>query len=171
MGPRSRRELLLRRALAWSVGCLLAGAFYLLLIDTTDLPELLVGIGVAVLAATGVELAREQQLVGENARLRWLARAYRPVAKVPLDVTIVSLAAVRQIVRREVTCGEFRAVRFRTGEADDSLETGRRALAEALGSLAPNTIVIGIDRERELILAHQLHRTGGREAIDLLELG
>ena len=26
-------------------------------------------------------------------------------------------------------------------------------------------------RERELILAHQLHRTGGREAIDLLELG
>ena len=25
MGPRSRRELLLRRALAWSVGCLLAG--------------------------------------------------------------------------------------------------------------------------------------------------
>ena len=41
-----------------------AAAFYLLLIDITDLPELIVGAGAAVIAATGMELAREQGLVG-----------------------------------------------------------------------------------------------------------
>jgi hypothetical protein len=48
---------------------------------------------------------------------------------------------------------------------------GRSALAESLGSFAPNTIVIGVDPERELILGHQLRRTGGDEAIDVLGLG
>ena len=82
----------------------------------------------------------------------------------------MSFAALRQTIRREVHCGEFRAVRFACGE-DEQLESGRRSLAEGLGSFAPNTVIIGIDGDRELILAHQLRRTGDREAIDLLELG
>jgi hypothetical protein len=40
-----------------------------------------------------------------------------------------------------------------------------------LGSLAPNTIVIGIDDERDLMLVHQLRRDGGRDELDVLELG
>jgi hypothetical protein len=162
--------LLLRRLVAWSTGWLVAAGLYLLLIDITDLPELLVGAGAAVLAASGLELAREQEVVGENIRLRWLARLYRPLAKVPSDIWFVSVVAVRQIARRRPVCGEFRAVPF-AGAGEDSIDTGRRALAEAFGSFAPNTIVVGIDTERELILAHQLRRTGGREAIDLLGLG
>jgi hypothetical protein len=61
-------------------------------------------------------------------------------------------------------------VPFRRGE-DETLDAGRQALAEALGSFAPNTIVVGIDSERELILAHQLRRGGGPEAVDPLGLG
>ena len=59
---------------------------------------------------------------------------------------------------------------FRAG-GDGSRDVGRRALAEGLGSLAPNTIVIGVDDERDLLLVHQLHRSGGREELDVLELG
>jgi hypothetical protein len=162
--------MLLRRIVAWSSGWLVAGAFYLLLIDLTDLPELLVGAAAAVLAASGLELAREQQVVGEGIRLRWLARLYRPLMKVPSDIWFVSIVAVRQFARRESVCGEFRAVPF-VGGSGDAVDAGRRALAEAFGSFAPNTIVVGIDTERELILAHQLRRTGDREAIDLLDLG
>jgi hypothetical protein len=44
-------------------------------------------------------------------------------------------------------------------------------MAESLGSFAPNTIVIGIDPDRERILVHQLRASGGRDAIDVLELG
>jgi hypothetical protein len=161
---------MLRRLVAWSLAWSFAGAVYLLLIDTTSLPELLVGAGAATLAATAFELAREQHIAGETIRLRWLLRLHRPLLKVPADVLAVSFAALRQMVRREPRCGEFRAARFRCGE-EENLEGGRRSLAEALGSFAPNTVVVGVDGERELILAHQLRRSDGREAIDLLELG
>jgi Na+/H+ ion antiporter subunit len=168
--PESRSQALWRRALAWSLGWLIAAALYLLLVDITDLPELIVGAVAATLTATGMELAREQGVVGERIRLRWLSRMYRPLLKVPGDIALVSLAALRQLVRRDPHVGRFRAVSFAcTG--DRRQVSGRAALAESAGSFAPNTVVIGIDEEREMILAHQLRPTGGRDAIDLLELG
>jgi hypothetical protein len=170
MPERSRPALLARRAVAWSVAWIFSAALYLLLIDITDLPELIVGAGAAVLAATGLELAREQGLVGESLRLRWLLRAHRPFVKVATDIAFVSLAAFRALLRRDPHQGRFRAVRFKGGE-DEQHASGRRALAEALGSFAPNTVVAGIDDERGLILAHQLWQTGGREAVDPMELG
>jgi hypothetical protein len=159
-----------RRAVGWSVAWVFSAALYLLLIDTRQLPELLVGAGAATLAATGAELAREQGIVGEGLRLRWLVRAYRPFLRAPADIFTVSLAALRQLLHPHRTVGAFRAVPFRCIE-DEQLESGRHALAESLGSFAPNTIIVGVDREREMILGHQLKPSGGRESIDILELG
>lgn len=154
----------------WWVGWILSGALYLLLIDTTDLPELIVGAGAASLAATAFLLAREQYLAAETVRAEWLNSLYRPFIKVPTDVAMVSWVALAQLVDRRRTRGAFRAVPFRCGD-DEALEIGRRGLAESLGSFAPNTIIIGVDHERELLLGHQLRRTGGTEAIDVLGLG
>jgi hypothetical protein len=171
MSERTRLATFLRRATAWSAGWLVAGAFYLLLIDTIDLPELLVAAGAAALAATGFELAREQQTVGGlRVRMAWLARAHRPVRNVPGDVVALTVLAFRQLLRPQTRNGAFRAVPFRCGE-DQELEAGRSALAESLGSFSPNTIIVGVDVERELILGHQLRPGGGREAIDPLGLG
>jgi hypothetical protein len=162
---------LLRRTAAWSTAGALAGGLYLLLIDTTSLPELIVAIAAAVIAATGFELAREQQTAGGvTARVRWLATLYRPVIKAPADIAVVSLMAFRQLVRPRAVNGTFRVMPFRCGP-DNDIETGRRALAESLGSFAPNTIIVGVDVERELILGHQLRRGRGAEAIDVLSLG
>lgn len=160
-----------RRFAAWSAGWLFAAALYLLLIDTTDLPELIVGAGAAAIAATGFELAREQRTVGGlRAQLHWLRRIHRPLGKVPSDIAVLTALAFRQLVRPRNANGAFRAVPFRCGD-DDALETGRRALAESLGSFAPNTIIVGVDAERELLLGHQLRRGGGDDAIDVLGLG
>jgi hypothetical protein len=169
MPERSRPAPITRRAAAWIIGWALAAALYLLLIDITDLPELIVGAGAAVLAATGLELAREQGIAGERIHWRWLLRVYRPLLKVPGDVVTVSLIALRAVADRRARHGTFRALPFGSGE--DQLGGGRRALAEAFGSLAPNTFVIGIDHERALILAHQLRRKPSRKTIDVLELG
>jgi hypothetical protein len=167
----SRPSRFPRRVAAWAAAWAFAGALYLLLIDITSLPEVIVGAGAATIAATGFELAREQQTAGGvSARLRWFATVYRALLKVPSDVAAVSLVAMRQLVRPQPVNGTFRAVRFRCGPELD-IETGRRALAESLGSFAPNTIIVGVDTERELILGHQLRRTGGAEAIDVLGLG
>lgn len=160
-----------RRAAAWTTAGLLAGGLYLLLIDTTSLPELIVAVGAAAIAATGFELAREQETAGgATARLRWLATIHRALVKVPKDIALVSFMAVRQLVRPQRVNGTFRAVPFGCGP-DHDIEIGRRAMAEAFGSFAPNTIIIGVDVERELILGHQLRRTGGADAIDVLGLG
>jgi hypothetical protein len=156
----TRRALHARRAFAWSVGWLAAAALYLLI----------VGAGAALLAATGAELAREQGIAGESVRVRWLARLYRPMITVPKDVVSVSLLAVRALVDRPAAYGTFRVESFDC-IGDDPHRAGRLALAEAVGSLAPNTFVVGIDPERGLIFAHQLKRTEGREAIDPMSLG
>jgi hypothetical protein len=168
--PGGRSPAWLRRALVWGTGWVAAGAFYLLLIDTTDLPELLVGAGAAMIAATAFLLGREQYAVAETIRLGWLRRLARPLFKVPGDVVTVSAAALRQLVRPRAACGRFRVARFRCGE-DEALQISRHALAESAGSFAPNTIIVGVDRDRELILAHQLKPKGGDEAIDVMELG
>lgn len=171
MPEHSRLGPVLRRVAAWSAGWLFAAALYLLLIDTTDTPELIVGAIAAAIAATGFELARQQQTVGGlRARLHWLRRLHRPLLKVPSDIAVLSMLAFRQLVRPRSTNGVFRSVPFRCGD-DDALETGRRALAESLGSFAPNTIIVGVDAERELLLGHQLRRGGGDDAIDMLGLG
>jgi hypothetical protein len=167
----SEARVILRRVAAWVIAGVLAGGFYLLLIDTTSLPELIVLAAAAGIAASGFELAREQQTAGGlTARLRWLMTLHRPLLKAPSDIAIVSLLAFRQLVRPAQVNGTFRAVPFRCGPGSD-IETGRRALAEAFGSFAPNTIIVGVDVERELILGRQLRRTGGAEAIDILGLG
>jgi hypothetical protein len=170
MAQPSRLVVVLRRLAAFSFSWILSAGLYLLLVDTISLPELLVGAGAVTLAAIGFELAREQHVLGAAIRARWLVRSHRPMAKVPGDILLVSIAAVVQIARPRPARGEFRAVSFSKGE-NERLAVGRRAVAESLGSFAPNTLIVGVDAERELILAHQLTRTGGREAIDLMELG
>jgi hypothetical protein len=167
----SRPGRFVRRAVAWGTAWLLAGALYLLLIDTTSLPELIVAAAAAAIAATGFELAREQQTAGGlSANLQWLTALHRPLLKVPSDVAALSVLAFRQLVRPRPVNGTFRAVPFRCGP-DHDIEIGRRALAESFGSFSPNTIIVGVDVDRELILGHQLRPGGGREAIDVLRLG
>lgn len=157
----------------WSVAWLFSAALYWLFIDTRQLPELIVGAVAATLAATGAELARAQGIVGESIRAHWLLRIHRPLLKLPSDVLAVSLVALRQlgtIRHRPAHVGSFRAFPFRCAE-DRRLESGRHAMAESFGSFAPNTVIVGVDYDTEMILGHQLEQEGGREAIDVLELG
>jgi len=160
-----------RRLTALTLGFLLSGAFYLLLIDITDLPELYAGAGAALLAAAGLEAGREQGFAEMTSAPSWLLRGWRAFVRVPPDIARVCLAILQQLAHPRAERGVLRAVPFDFGKPDSPHDAGRRALAEALGSLAPNTIVIGIDPEHNLILAHQLYRSGGVDAVDVLELG
>ncbi len=76
-GP-SRPRQLIRSVVAWSLSWGFAAALYLLLIDITDLPELIVGAGAAVIAATAFELARQHDLTRLGSRLSWAPHLYRP---------------------------------------------------------------------------------------------
>jgi hypothetical protein len=152
------------------LGVVLAAAFYMVLIDTVDLPEIYAGTGAVLLAGAGYEAARRQGVAEARVSPGWVARGWRVILSIPRQIMWVSWQAFAQLVAPRQTRGTLRAVPFRAG-GEGSPDIGRRALAEGLGSLAPNTIVIGIDGEHDLLLVHQLHRSGGREQLDVLDLG
>jgi multisubunit Na+/H+ antiporter MnhE subunit len=142
---------LARRVLAWTSTALALFAFWLLLVDTQEEAQLLVGAGVAMLAASIAELVRRQRIAQLRVRVRWLARLWRPVSSVPRDLLRLTVA----IAPGRHPASELRALPFDPRVADPT-DNGRQALAELAGSFSPNTIVIGVDAERGLLLAHQL---------------
>ncbi|HWE34742.1 MAG TPA: hypothetical protein VG410_14715 [Solirubrobacteraceae bacterium] len=152
------------------LGLVIGGGFYLLLIDTVSSPELYAGAGATLLAAAAYEVSREQGFTEARVSPAWLARAWRVLVRVPTHIGLVCFEAVRQPFARAPRRGSFRVVSFGAC-GEDAADAGRRALTEALGSLAPNTIVVGIDTGRKLLLVHQLHRQGGRNELDPLGLG
>jgi multisubunit Na+/H+ antiporter MnhE subunit len=160
----------LRRVWFVTLGLLIAGGFYLLLIDTASLPELYALAGVAVACALAFVLAREQGFAEARVDPRWLLRGWRVLIKVPLYIVLLCREALVQLVAPRQVRGSFRAAAFGAVKATPE-DAGRRAVSEWLGSLSPNTIVIGVDPERGLVLVHELRRRADTEKIDPLGLG
>jgi multisubunit Na+/H+ antiporter MnhE subunit len=160
---------LLRLALVWAATWAVLAAVWLLLTDTRRFPELMAGVVAAAIAATGSELVRAQRIAEVRPRLGQLAHVHRAVARVPADLALLTVEALRQLSRPRRVRGAFLALRFEAG-GDSAEDTARRALAEAAGSLAPNTIVIGVDRDRDVLLVHQLVRRPDPDRLDPLRL-
>jgi hypothetical protein len=148
-----------RHVAAWVVTSVALAGVWLVVTDSPKLPELLTGAVVVAIAATASELVRAQRDNPLRPPARGLVRAWRPIVRAPRDLLLVAGAIARQVFERRQQRGRVRALPFgHGGEAPDAL--GRRALAEGLGSFAPNTIVIGVDDERDVILVHQLVPSG-----------
>ena len=138
----------MRRAAVAAVGLGLAAAFYLLLIDTASLPELLVMCGVVVLAAgaflAAVQVERPPFAVGS------LVHGWRAVARIPADAFVVTVEAVAQLAApHRGARGRFRTLPF-DGSADQA------GMQEYFGSLAPNQIVLGCESDH--LVVHELRR-------------
>lgn len=160
----------LRTAWILLLGVLIGGGFYFLLIDTASLPELYVLAGVAVGCAVAFALAREQGFIESRVDPRWLVGGWRVVLKIPLDIAILCGAAIAQLFAPRKVRGTFRAAPF--GATDETpADTGKRAVTEWVGSISPNTFVVGVDPERGLVLVHQLRRQGDAGQLDPLGLG
>ena len=153
---------------AWWVAL---AALWLGLDDTVAFPELMTGAAAALIGAVAAELVHSQNLVRLRIKPGWLRHAWRPLLQLLPDTVRVMAVLFRQLVLRRPPRGEFRAVRFHPGRPDDAEDTARRVLAKALGSFAPNSYVIGVDDERDIMLVHQLEPRGGAEKLDPLELG
>jgi hypothetical protein len=125
-------------------------ASWLLLVDTTAPAELIAGAFAASLAAWAGGLA----LAGAGARparsphpAALLGACARQFARVPVDLWLLTRELVRALA------GNHRPGRFHTVALPDSRAAGQAA-REIIGSLSPNTIVIGIAEDG--LLVHQL---------------
>jgi multisubunit Na+/H+ antiporter MnhE subunit len=164
-----------RAVLAWILVAVPLFALWMLLVDTRESPQVYAGLAAAAIGATGSELVRRQRLAGARLGGAWLLRLWRPLVSVPRDLarlTVAVAAALRP--GGGPPAGRFRALAFDPGGGGPE-DRGREALAELAGSFSPNTIVVGLDRERRALLVHQLVPEEGepersRKAIDPLEL-
>jgi hypothetical protein len=141
---------------AWAGWWLVSAALWLWLVDNTHVPELVVGAGVAAIAATVALVVRQQRRLVLRPRLRWLPRLWRPLAVYPRDMWLL----VKALPRRRA--GRFLALPA-PPVADDPSGAARRVLVQAAVSFSPNTYVIGTDVDRDLVLVHQLVRIRGSE--------
>jgi multisubunit Na+/H+ antiporter MnhE subunit len=149
---------------AWAVWWALLAALWLALVDTVVLPELVAGAVAAAIAATGAVLVRAQRRVLLRPRAAWLRAAWRAFARVPLDLGPLAAALWRRGVRRRDERGALVEVPY-AAVGDDARAAAHRVLTQTLGSLGPNTIVVGVERERRVLLVHQLVPTDDPAAL------
>lgn len=157
---RGGERALTRRFGAWFGWWVLLTAFWVGLDYSLDLAELLVGAAVAAVAALLVELVSHQADLHFRMRARWLVPALALPGRVLRDTAVVFAALFRRVLFGVEPDGGF--VEFPAEWGDESaLGVTRRVLLVGGRSVAPNTIALGLDRERGTVVVHQLARGKG----------
>ena len=152
---RSGRADAARRAGAWLAWWVLLMSFWVMLDDSTATDELLAGAGAAALGAFLAELVAHQAGLAFRMRARWLVPALRLPAQVARDMVIVFAALWRRLAHGEQPASAFRELPARHG-GDSPEDVARRVLLVGARSLAPNSFVLGIDADRDVMIVHQL---------------
>jgi multisubunit Na+/H+ antiporter MnhE subunit len=145
---------------AWWGACMVG---WIALTTTLDPAELVVGAVSAAVAATAAELVRATGMIGFRPRLRWFLRAPRVARRSLLDTGVVLMALFMHVSGRRRISGAFRVIDFDPG-GNDPTSAARRALTTAAISATPNTYVVGIDRDSNVMLVHQLVPVPKRDA-------
>jgi hypothetical protein len=147
----------IRRAGAWLAWWILLMSFWVILDDSLATDELLAGAGAAALGATLAELVGNQSGLRLRVRIEWLRPALRLPAQVARDTWIVFGALWRRVAHGEEPGSGFVAVAVRQPGATAG-DRSWRALEVWRLSSAPNSFALGIDQDREVVIAHQLVR-------------
>ena len=155
--PRRQHEdiALARRAGSWLVWWVLLMGFWVAVDDNIGLAELGAGAAAAGLGAFVAEVAGYQAATRFRMRIEWLVPAFRLPGQVLGDTLLVFRALWHQLVHGEPPPSGFRVLPARFGDQAD-LDVTRRVLLVGANSLAPNTFVLGIDEDRDVMVVHQL---------------
>lgn len=159
-----------------ALGFLTLYGLWFLLCGTTERWQTIVGAVCSAAAAGGALGAARLGAVTVRPRAIWLIRSLAAPWWVVRDTAIVVHALPAMALRR-VPRGRFRSFRFASpgthgpGAAHSSARgIAGRAIAEGAGSAGPNTLVLGLDPERPVLLVHELiEQPGPPAAVTLLE--
>jgi hypothetical protein len=143
------------RLRAWLIWWVLLMSFWVAADDSVELDEVLAGAAAAALGATLAEVARHQAGLRLRVRPEWLVPALRLPGQVIRDTFVVFAALWRQLARGVEPPSGFVAEPVSYGGDSDEQVT-RRFLLVAGRSVAPNAFVLGLDRERDVMVVHRL---------------
>ena len=138
---------------------------YLLLVFKTEPAEFVAGALAAALAATGATLVRERGDIRFSPGVGWL-RMLPALAAEVVTGTVRLVPLVWRAARGERIRGRMRAIRFTGAGATDQESATRRALEKFLGSVAPNSFVVGFDERHDVVVVHQLEQTEEPPRVD-----
>lgn len=164
-GRGRRRTLpasLARRLGAWFAWWVVLMALWIIADDSVATDELLAGAGAAALAALLAEVAGYQAATRPRLRRAWLGPALRLPADVARDTALLFKALWRRLVHGEAPRSAFLEVPVRFGQRTNE-GAARRALLVAGRSLAPNSLALGLDAQRNVLVVHQLVAERGGE--------
>jgi len=158
-------------AVCWIASWLACAVVWMWLEDTVVLANLVDGAMAAAIGATGTTLVFAERLVAFAPRARWALRLWRPLAQFGPDLRLLAMVLLRALRGGERAPGALRAVRFVPTGGPGEIDA-RCALACAVGSFAPNTIVLGTEEQHGVMLVHQLVPVpSDRASVDPLALG
>jgi multisubunit Na+/H+ antiporter MnhE subunit len=129
--------------------------FWLVITGSYVLPELLAGLAAALLCTLLVELSGISSLLRFKISRTWLHPVFQLPGQVIRDCWLLGVYLVKSIRRPSAAGGRFRAVSFQNG-GNNPYGVTRRAFVTAVTSLSPNSYVIGIDEDENLLLLHEI---------------
>lgn len=145
----------IRRVLSWVAWWTVLMAFWMWIDDSIALAELLGGAAVAAMAAVFVELFSHQSDTRFRGRAEWLQPALALPVNLAKDTWLLLAVLWRRLVHGEEPDSGFRVVPAGFGGESPEAVT-RRALLVGGKSVAPNTLVLGLDQDTDLMVVHQL---------------
>ncbi|HEX4735522.1 MAG TPA: hypothetical protein VH247_13985 [Thermoleophilaceae bacterium] len=160
---------LVRGARFWLAAWVASAALWMVLTDSVRISEMLAGALVAALAATALEAVRRQRVAGVALRPRYALGVWRVLLRAVPDVGRLTRAAFAQAVQRRESRGVVVALPF-PHTAGDPDARARRAAAVGFGSIAPNSIIVGVDLDAGMLLVHQLEPTLKPDDLEPLRL-
>ena len=137
-----------------SIEFLFLFGLWMLFVSQLRRAEVVAGVCAAALGAVAEGIVKARRLAKFRPRPGWLALfLWEPW------YGLTGAAAVMRALARRLTGkkseSQFRGVPFHAGGTDSKSEA-RRAITITAVSVSPDTIVVGIDRERGFLLLHQI---------------
>lgn len=129
-------------------------AVWLLFTWTWKLSGLLAGTCAAAIGTIAIVVVKDQDFARFSPKPKWLLHVVALPWAVLKDTVIVFRAGAKYALKRK-SDGYLVAVDFNAG-GDDQRSSARRALATALTTIPPNSIVLGIDKKANKVLLHML---------------
>ena len=144
---------------AWLTWWAALTVLYWLLVFKTEPAELVAGAVCGAISATGTELVRRHGSVRFSPGWSWLPMLLPLPALVVRDTLRLVGVLWRVIVQREEVRGRFVALPFKGAYGGDVETASRRAITKFVGSIAPNSLVVGFADRHDRVLLHELEPT------------
>lgn len=137
-------------------------AFFLLLWHVFEgkfaLDVLLYGVVACTITLLAARVVLKERLSPLRTQFRFLAQAWRMPKLIVVGTWEVVAVLARQIFLRKPAESLLFSVPFDAGD-DDEDSAFRRALAIGYTTATPNFVIIGIDREKGLLVYHQIQKS------------